>query len=183
MVLTLTPAQLQIMQADAEQAYPHEGCGLLLGRFNSGSDNTASRHTLYQVKLLVNAWQPDVAQSLTDRSGDEALTASRRYWIDPQDMLSAQKEARAQGLSIIGVYHSHPDHPAIPSECDRTLAWSDYAYIIVSVHNGLAVDVKCWQLNDQHQFQAKSMIVTDDITDRISPGTPKIEEPHDYNIR
>lgn len=159
MGLTLTPAHIQSIQSDAVQAYPNEGCGLLLGSF----DRATGTHVLEQVKLLDNAWQPNLASTLdtTASAGQEPLTQARRYWIDPKDMLAIQREARDQGLSIIGVYHSHPDHPAIPSECDRTLAWPDYAYIIVSVQDGNAVDLQCWQLDPQHQFQSEPMMVAD----------------------
>ena len=175
MALTLTPDHRLILQRDAERAYPHEGCGLLLGHFNSATDE----HCLVRIQLLNNAWPPNIAENLSaladsalagSAAPDNApLTQARRYWIDPKDMLMAQRSARAEGLSIIGVYHSHPDHPAIPSECDRKLAWSNYAYLIVSVQGGHATDLKCWQLDDHHQFQPSPLTVTDHITDRISP--------------
>ena len=136
------------MQTHAEQAYPHEGCGLLVGTF----DATTGAKELVRLSLLNNAWSPDIAADLSQPSGP-SMTKARRYWIDPQDLLTTQRQAREQGLSIIGVYHSHPDAAAVPSECDRELAWSTYAYIIVSVHQGTAVDLQNWQLDSNHQFQ------------------------------
>ncbi|MEO0541922.1 MAG: M67 family metallopeptidase [Cyanobacteria bacterium P01_A01_bin.105] len=169
MGLTLTPDHIRTLQADAQQAYPHEGCGLLLGTIDR-----ATRHCdLHHVKLVHNAWEPSVASTLTELSapGAAAPTRSRRYWIDPKDMLTIQREARAVGLSIIGVYHSHPDHVAVPSECDRAIAWPDYAYIIVSVDHGSAVDLQCWRLDDRDQFQPEPITVIHPVAHR-TPLTP-----------
>ncbi len=91
-------------------------------------------------------------------------TKHRRYSIDPKDILRVQKQARSQGLNIIGVYHSHPDHVAVPSECDRTQAWPEYAYVIVSVQGkesgNKAVDIQNWTLDSKHQFQLEAMQVS-----------------------
>jgi proteasome lid subunit RPN8/RPN11 len=73
-------------------------------------------------------------------------------------MLKAQKQARDRNLDIIGIYHSHPDHPAVPSEFDRAIAWQQYSYIIVSVQQGKACDLKNWSLDDDHQFQPEEML-------------------------
>lgn len=74
-------------------------------------------------------------------------------------MLKVQKEARDRQLDIIGIYHSHPDHPAIPSEFDRLCGWQAYSYIIVSVLQGKARDVLSWSLDDNHQFQPEEIVV------------------------
>ena len=143
------------MQTHAEQAYPHEGCGLLLGSFDAEAD----KKTLVELVFLKNAWAKAVADDLAE-SGYQAsqdMTTARRYWIDPKAMLETQRQARQQGLSIIGVYHSHPDATAVPSMCDRDLAWPAYAYVIVSVRNGLAADLQNWQLDNNHQFQPEPM--------------------------
>lgn len=149
------------MQAHAEKAYPYEGCGLLVGTF----DATTNEKTLIELVLLENAWTSDVAINLAEPGHEPsaAMTKSRRYWIDPKDLLETQRQARKAGLAIIGVYHSHPDAEAIPSGCDRDLAWSSYAYIIVSVRSGTAVDLQNWQLDDNHQFQPEPM--------RIAPAS------------
>ena len=78
-------------------------------------------------------------------------------------MMRVQKQAREQGLNIIGVYHSHPDHAAVPSECDRAQAWPTYAYVIVSVCKGKSVDVQNWALDLSRQFQPEAM--------RVSPSS------------
>ena len=63
-------------------------------------------------------------------------------------MRDAEKAASAQGLEVIGWYHSHPDHPARPSDYDRDHAWPWYSYIIVSVHTGVPQDMTSWRLRD-----------------------------------
>ena len=143
------------MELHAAQAYPHEGCGLMVGTL----DPHTEEKTLVKLALLENAWSADVAADLTELShGDSAImTKARRYWIDPKELLTIQHQAREEGLAIIGVYHSHPDNEAVPSECDRALAWSTYSYVIVSVRNGAAVDLQNWQLDSNHQFQPEPM--------------------------
>jgi proteasome lid subunit RPN8/RPN11 len=76
-------------------------------------------------------------------------------------MLKAQKDARDRNLDIVGIFHSHPDHPAVPSEFDRAIAWQQYSYIIVSVQNGLARDLKSWSLDDDDQFQHEEILIVE----------------------
>jgi len=73
-------------------------------------------------------------------------------------MFKAQKDARDRNLDIIGIFHSHPDHPAVPSEFDRAIAWQQYSYIIVSVQQGKAWELKSWSLDDNHQFQPEELL-------------------------
>jgi proteasome lid subunit RPN8/RPN11 len=73
-------------------------------------------------------------------------------------MIQAQKQGRDRNLIIIGIYHSHPDYPAIPSEFDRVCAWSDYSYIIISVEKGKTTDLQNWILDQHHQFQSEPLI-------------------------
>jgi len=149
--LRLSADHLNAMRSHAEQAYPDECCGLLIGR----SDQRTGH--LIAVQSVVNDWNPHLAQTL----GDEATFGkTRRYGINPQDMLKGMQTARSRGLDIIGIYHSHPDHAAIPSECDRRLAWPQYFYIILSVHQGHVQDIQNWQLDTSHQFQPKPISLT-----------------------
>ena len=81
-----------------------------------------------------------------------------RYLISSRELLEAEKTARARGLDIVGVYHSHPDHPARPSEFDREHAFPWYSYIIVSVHGGKPVDLASWTLRDDRSaFDAEDL--------------------------
>lgn len=157
-VLIVRAKHLQQIQTCAEQTYPTECCGLLLGELRR-KDGAAIK-VLLEVWETKNAWETALADgSLPDiaLSTGQHLAKTERYWIDPKDLLIAQRSARDRGLTILGVYHSHPDHPAIPSECDRSLAWAEYSYIIVSVQQGVAQAVQCWSLDENHQFQAEEI--------------------------
>ena len=101
------------LRAHGEETYPHECCGILLGK--SADDNI----TVHQ---LIRA-----GNTRTD-------SAHNRYNIAPQELIAAQREARKQGLDIVGFYHSHPDHPAQWSSTDFAEAhWFGCAYVITSV--------------------------------------------------
>ena len=95
------------------------------------------------------------------RSANPKGSKRNRFSIDPQAMLQVQKAARARHLDIIGIYHSHPDNPAVPSEFDRAIAWSSYSYIIVSVEQGQATDLNSWTLDEDRQFQPEEILIID----------------------
>ncbi|MEL6263078.1 MAG: M67 family metallopeptidase [Cyanobacteria bacterium J06626_6] len=174
-VLVLTQQHIEEMSAHAERVYPEECCGLMLGSLGVQTAAAFRKKWLSELVPLTNEWVPDVlpVSSGVDVDAKEANATSvhtkkRRYWVDPKDMLRVQREAREKGLNIIGVYHSHPDHVAEPSECDRALAWTEYAYIIVSVRKGKAVDVQNWALDSEHRFQPEAMEISPCA---VSPGS------------
>jgi proteasome lid subunit RPN8/RPN11 len=70
--------------------------------------------------------------------------ARDRYEIDPRDQVRIQREADADGLDIVGYYHSHPDHPAQASRFDTERAWAGYVYLIVAVDQGKPVDANAF---------------------------------------
>jgi len=111
-------------------AYPHEACGLLIGTRrpdDGGSD-------------VVDAFH---ARNLNEeRPGD-------RYQLDPVDHFAAEGQARAAGLEVIGVWHSHPDHPAQPSETDRSAAWEGWSYLIMSVTPEGVTETRSWRLRGE----------------------------------
>jgi proteasome lid subunit RPN8/RPN11 len=144
--LKLHPEHLQIIRIHAEKTYPDECCGLILGYLNSGGK------TAVEVIPTENAWSTEAANFTK-----EAHSTKRRYAIAPQIMLQMQREARNRSLSIISIYHSHPDYPAIPSEWDTLYAWTEYSYIIVSVENGKAGTLQSWSLDENHQFQPETI--------------------------
>lgn len=119
---------LDAVRRDLEAAYPQEGCGFLLG-----TDGDAP--------VVV-----DRVAVHNRRSADGA--SGRRYLIGPDDFRQADRAARAQGLDVIGVYHSHPNVAARPSEYDREHAWPWYQYLIVSVREGRAAEIRAWKLRD-----------------------------------
>jgi proteasome lid subunit RPN8/RPN11 len=126
------------VQEMGEAAYPNEGCGILLGRLGA-----AGKHAeVTEVRLGTNLRE--------DRARD-------RYVLDPRDILRAEKDARATGLEVLGFWHSHPDHPARPSQYDTDHAWPEYVYVIVAVHGGRQVDLTAWVLDGESPPQFRAM--------------------------
>ena len=165
-MLLLSAQQLAAVSAHAERVYPEECCGLMVGEIQHAEDE--SQKLLVELVPLDNEWTAEAFPEELSTAAS-AYTKRRRYQIAPEDMLRTQQQAREQGLSIIGVYHSHPDHEAVPSECDRTLAWPEYAYVIASVRSGQTVDIQNWALDSDHQFQPEAM--------RISPSSARDRMP------
>jgi proteasome lid subunit RPN8/RPN11 len=134
----------------AEHSHPEECCGLLVGKVQG------DRVAAIEVYPMANQWNPETGrdfEAAMNATVPETLpTAERRYTIDPRAMLDVQKIARDRGLAIVGIYHSHPEHPAIPSEYDRKFAWAEYVYPIVSVWRGHPSEVRVWMLDDDRQF-------------------------------
>jgi proteasome lid subunit RPN8/RPN11 len=122
------PAGLRVRIEDWVHAgYPSETCGLLLGRQND---------------LGARVCDVVVARNLnTDRSGD-------RFELDPRDFIKADQAAREAGLELVGVWHSHPDHPSRPSATDLELAWEGWSYLILSVKDDGVKDMQSWRLVD-----------------------------------
>lgn len=128
--LCWTPALRQQLAAFVVRGYPHETCGLLLGRPSGATgDNTAT----------------DIVR-LTHAANLNAERARDRYELDPADFLRGDREAAAAGLEIAGIWHSHPDHPARPSRTDLEAAWEGYSYVIVSVSRDGVQEVRSWRL-------------------------------------
>lgn len=76
----------------------------------------------------------------------DTARARDRYELDPADHLAAEELARSAGLDVIGIWHSHPDHPAVPSESDQAQAWHGWSYLIVSVAAGTVRELRSWRL-------------------------------------
>ena len=122
------------------ETYPYECCGALLGKDQetaAGPDAAASG--------LRNSREVLSLYPLVNRRDD---SPRNRFSVTAEDVREAEKAAKAQGLDVIGWYHSHPDHPARPSDYDRDHAWPWYTYIIVSVHTGVPQDMTSWRLKD-----------------------------------
>jgi proteasome lid subunit RPN8/RPN11 len=127
------------IHAHGESAYPEECCGVLIGREGKDGDSA-------------------IVERIEAADNERVDSRHNRYVISPQSLLKAQREARASGLDIVGYYHSHPDHPARPSEFDREHAWPGTSYVIVSVEKGKAVDCRSWRLRDDRAaFEEESL--------------------------
>jgi proteasome lid subunit RPN8/RPN11 len=122
------------IRAHGEETYPHECCGALLGH-----DADFSAQPKKPAREIVGLFP------LINRRDD---SPRNRFSVTSEDVRDAEKSALSQGLDVVGWYHSHPDHPARPSEYDREHAWPWYSYIIVSVQNGAAQEMTSWRLND-----------------------------------
>ncbi|MEE3719990.1 M67 family metallopeptidase [Tumidithrix elongata RA019] len=161
MTLFLTPEHRLTIQNSAESAYPEECCGLLLGTIDA---QDPSIKVVMEVRPMRNAWNEAVARDLQavlptalDAKGSQAPSKLDRFSIDPQEMLQVQKEARDRGFAIIGIYHSHPNAPAIPSEFDRGVAWQQYSYAIASVMAGQVSEIQSWVLDKKGDFQMEEI--------------------------
>ncbi|MGY6528712.1 MAG: Mov34/MPN/PAD-1 family protein [Cyanobacterium sp.] len=143
---------LELIKKEGVLHYPYECCGLLIGR--------KDKETTLVIRVIpvANDWenQKDLLKELMDKP-DYGM--EENFAIAPKTMLKIQQEVRRENLDIIGIYHSHPNHPAIPSEFDRAIAWQEYSYIIMSVVEKQIKDLYCWQLNDHRQFQEETIIV------------------------
>ena len=122
------------------ETYPYECCGAMLGRDLGLGEKAVSDHKSLRVSREVLSLFP-----LVNRRDD---SPRNRFSVTAEDVRDAEKTARAQGLEVIGWYHSHPDHPARPSDYDRDHAWPWYSYIIVSVDTGGPQDMTSWRLKD-----------------------------------
>jgi proteasome lid subunit RPN8/RPN11 len=131
------------IRARGEETYPHECCGALLGRDSSAISGNDPGENALTPGREIHALFP-----LMNRRDD---SPRNRFSVTSEDVLAAEKEAREQGLEVVGWYHSHPDHPARPSEYDRDHAWPWYSYIIVSVQSGAPQEMTSWRLNDDRQ--------------------------------
>ena len=127
-MLQITSQLLKQVHARGESTYPDEGAGLLLGR----ADGDTRR--VIAILEMTNARKKSARRS--------------RYLITPQEMLGAEREASRRGLDVLGVFHSHPDHPSRPSEFDREWALPWFSYLITSVQDGSAVQSLSWRLQD-----------------------------------
>ncbi len=123
--LRLRTEHRERLEAMTHAGYPYETCGLLIGHQADG---------IVEVIDLVQA------RNLNgERAGD-------RYELDPKDFLAADQAARDKGLEIVGIWHSHPDHPAEPSTTDLASAWEGWSYLIASISHKGTQDLRCWRL-------------------------------------
>lgn len=124
------------MIADALAAFPDECCGFFFG------EEEGNERIVTVIQPVINA-----------KEGDKR----RRFEIAAKDYLKAEQFAEESGLQLLGIYHSHPNHPAIPSEHDRIAAQPYFSYIIISIINKEWADSRSWRLNDELQFEQEEI--------------------------
>src|SRR5690606_13796735 len=141
-MLIMDEAAFQAIAAHCQEGYPFEVCGLLVGRAEGGA-----------TRIL----RAERAKNLnTQRPHD-------RYELDPMDWLRVDRSLDGTDLAIVGLDHSHPDHPARPSPTDLELAWPGLPYLIVSVEKGPPTEARAWVLDEAAgAFREKPL--------RVEPG-------------
>jgi proteasome lid subunit RPN8/RPN11 len=133
--LRLDPQVDAAIRAHGSETYPNECCGALIGRDGNVTETLALPNTTEE-------------------------GPRRRFMVRPQDYRAAEKRATESGGELLGFYHSHPDHPARPSQYDLDHAWPFFSYVIVSVRDGVSGDMTAWRLRedrsafDQEQLNA-----------------------------
>jgi proteasome lid subunit RPN8/RPN11 len=126
--------------AHGERDYPHECCGLLLGSFTEEG-----------VKAIAELYPISNAR--------EEQAKRNRFLIRPEELMRGERYAETKELEVVGFYHSHPDHPAVPSQYDLDHAWPMFSYIVISVSAGAARDLRSWQMeSDRSRFTEEEIL-------------------------
>jgi proteasome lid subunit RPN8/RPN11 len=138
-MIYLTEEHIKQIEAHGERAFPYECGGMLIGRFEDGKKS--------------------VVELLPMENAMAEAEQHNRVLILPKDVLRAERFAREKKLDVVGYYHSHPDHPAIPSQFDLDHALPVWTYIIVSVREGKAADLRAWEMeNDRSKFNEEDIL-------------------------
>ncbi|HEY2584171.1 MAG TPA: rhodanese-like domain-containing protein [Tepidisphaeraceae bacterium] len=127
--LILSEQLYRQIEREGAEAFPNECCGILIGRDQGG-------------ERIVHKLVPG-------KNAFESNEQYHRFSIDPRAQLHAEREAEAAGMAVLGFYHSHPNHPARPSDYDRDHGWPFYSYVIVAIMSGKPADMTSWVLNEQ----------------------------------
>jgi proteasome lid subunit RPN8/RPN11 len=135
----LSAGAAERIRAEGERLYPDECCGLLLGR--EDADGTRV-----------------ISEALPVTNAREAGERHHRFVIEADDFLRGELAARERGLGVVGIYHSHPDHPALPSEYDREHALPYYSYIIVAIENGRSAAMNSFVLDADRSGFSREVI-------------------------
>ena len=126
-ILKITAEVERLIRLEGEASYPNECCGVMVGKLEGG-------------QKLVNAIYP--------QRNERDDSPKNRFLISPDLVRDAELRAMREGVDVLGYYHSHPDHPAKPSQFDQDHAWPWYSYVIVSIQQGKSTDLTSWQLTD-----------------------------------
>ncbi len=132
-MIVLTEQHLSTLKTHAEQSYPGECCGFILG-----AKNNEKYWTVGEIRPVPNQRR-----------------CHKRYEIDPRDWLRCRRIAADKKMQIIGIYHSHPDAAATLSQSDLSTAWTEYFYAIIAVSRGKAHEVSFYQFGRQRKKTTK----------------------------
>ncbi len=125
--MKISAAALNVIRRHAAETSPEECCGLLIGRLEDGT-------SVLEAVPMANVFSEN---------------RNRRYRISPDALFRATRDAERRELDVVGFYHSHPDHPALPSETDLAEAtFPNYVYLIQSVRSGEPTEITAWRLSD-----------------------------------
>ncbi|GHU52845.1 hypothetical protein FACS1894132_03470 [Clostridia bacterium] len=128
------------IRAHGEKLFPNECCGVLLGQVEEDGS-----------RIVI-----DILPIENARENDEQY---HRFVITPEDFMKAEHTAIKRGLDLVGIYHSHPNAPARPSQYDKDHALPFYSYVIVSVQDGKSVDFTSWELSeDRVDFSSEKIV-------------------------
>lgn len=142
MKLIIKQELIEQLQKHALETYPFECCGFVFG-----SDQKEGRF-ITEVQPVINS-----------KAGDQR----RRFEIDPRDYLQAERYALKQDLMLLGIYHSHPDHPAAPSEHDLKQAVPFFSYLILATKKNRVDNITSWQLNQRGQFEEENIEIINQV--------------------
>lgn len=133
----LSDEVIAAIKKHAVESFPYECCGFLYGTEND------------ERRIALSVRVPN------SKAGDQR----RRFEISPDDYRWAERHALENDLQLLGVYHSHPNHPAIASETDLAMAMPYFSYVIISVNNGIPGEIKSWQLaEEERRFEEEEVI-------------------------
>jgi proteasome lid subunit RPN8/RPN11 len=138
--LRLGPDVAAAIRRHGEETFPHECCGALVG-------------------------QEGVAAAVVALPNTTEEGPRRRFLVRPSDYRLAEQRAGELGAELLGFYHSHPDHPARPSQYDLDHAWPTFAYVIVAVAAGTSTDMTVWYLKDDRTTFEKGDLHGDQNSD------------------
>jgi proteasome lid subunit RPN8/RPN11 len=141
MSLVLEPRHSAAIARHGEADYPAEACGLIGGTIDGDHK---------------------IAVQLVPLANQRTDAARHRYLIDPASFRRAEEKLARDGLEVIGVYHSHPDHPPAPSRFDHEHAWPWFSYVIVAVARGRAGELKSWVLAEDRGTFAEELITIEE---------------------
>lgn len=138
MPLKIGAGDVRHIHDHAKETYPEECAGAIVG-MDTG-----------EMRVVVDVWR-------AENTHEEER--SRRFLIEPSQIKKFEEMAAERDMDLLGFYHSHPDHPAVPSEYDREHAWPYYSYVIASVSGENVEELRCWVLEDDRSGYREEPIV------------------------